>query len=238
MRVTGGTLKGRHTKTPGGSMQIRPAMDRMRESIFAILSPYLKGKSFLDLFSGSGTIAIESVSHGASRVSLCEMDKKKGSVILENVKMCEDAGVRISCHFMAVELFVKRCREQFDFIFCDPPFPYKFRKDLLEKIDAKKLLLPGGTVMIHYPSEDPLPNRIGNLVLTDKRIYGRSIVNFYKLKESEIPEETTKKAESAQTTHSSGATSVTSGTGTAPAICKSSTGTAPAKASPSETAPE
>ena len=72
MRITGGVLRGRIIKCPDGI--IRPAMDRMRESVFSILGD-LSGKSFLDLFSGSGTIAIEAVSRGASQVELCEKDK-------------------------------------------------------------------------------------------------------------------------------------------------------------------
>ena len=74
MRITGGELRGRSIKCPDGV--IRPAMDRMRESLFAILGD-LSGKSFLDLFSGSGTIAIEAVSRGASHVELVEKDKIK-----------------------------------------------------------------------------------------------------------------------------------------------------------------
>ena len=180
MRITGGKLKGRFTETPYGKMAIRPAMDKMRESVFAVLDPILEGKSFLDLFSGSGTIALEAVSHGATDVSLCEMDKSKAKIVFQNVKMAEEVGVRIKCHFMAVELFLKRCHDKFDFIFFDPPFPYKFRKDLIKSVDKYSLLNPDGTVLIHYPEEDPLPEKIGNLVLTDKRVYGRSLVNFYK----------------------------------------------------------
>ncbi len=182
MRITGGKLKGRVTETPNGKMAIRPAMDRMRESIFDILDSKLEGKSFLDLFSGSGTIAIEAVSHGASDVSLCEMDKSKAKTIFKNVKIAEDAGVRIKCHFMAVELFLKRCKEKYDYIFLDPPFPYKFRQALLETISEKNLLNEGGFALIHFPSEDPLPDEIGNLLKTDTRVYGRSIVNFYQKK--------------------------------------------------------
>ena len=180
MRITGGKLKGRVTETPYGKMAIRPAMDKMRESVFSILSQKLDGKSFLDLFSGSGTIALEAVSHGAANVTLCEMDRTKAPIIFKNVKMAEEVGVRVKCHFMAVELFLKRCKEKFDFIFLDPPFPYKFRLELLETIGKKEMITEDGTVMIHYPAEDKLPEVIGNLVLTDQRIYGRSIVNFYK----------------------------------------------------------
>ncbi|MGI5069851.1 16S rRNA (guanine(966)-N(2))-methyltransferase RsmD [Treponema pectinovorum] len=178
MRITGGKLKGRTIKCPDGV--IRPAMDRMRESVFAILGD-LSGKSWLDLFSGSGTIAIEAASRGASQVQLCEKDKIKVKTILENVSITEkELGVKIGCHFMAVELFLKRCKENFDYIFFDPPFPYKFRKDLIKTVDSSSLLKDGGTVMIHYPDEDALPDKIGNMCLVDKRIYGRSIVNFYR----------------------------------------------------------
>ena len=90
MRITGGKLKGRITQTPYGKMAIRPAMDKMRESVFAIIGPELEGKSFLDLFSGSGTIAIESVSHGAKNVTLCEMDRSKAKIVFDNVKMAEE----------------------------------------------------------------------------------------------------------------------------------------------------
>lgn len=181
MRITGGKLKGRVIKCPDGI--IRPAMDRMRESVFAILGD-LTGKSWLDLFSGSGTIAIEAVSRGASIVQLCEKDKIKVKQVLENVSITEkECGVRIGCHFMAVELFVKKCKDKFDYIFLDPPFPYKFRTDLLKSISEKELLNPenpDAMVMIHFPEEDTPPEHIGNLTLADKRIYGRSIVHFYK----------------------------------------------------------
>lgn len=180
MRITGGKLKGRVTETPNGKMAIRPAMDRMRESIFDIIGPSLPGKSFLDLFSGSGTIAIEAVSHGATEVSLCEMDKAKAKTVFKNVAIAEEVNVRINCHFMAVELFLKRHKGKYDFIFLDPPFPYKFRQELIETISAREMLNPDGTVLIHFPVEDMLPDQIGNLVKTDTRVYGRSIVHFYK----------------------------------------------------------
>ena len=58
---------------------------------------------------------------------------------------------------MAVELFLKRCKDKFDYIFLDPPFPYKYRLDLLKIIEKRGLLNEGGFVMIHYPEEDKLP---------------------------------------------------------------------------------
>lgn len=181
MRITGGQLKGRIIKCPDGV--IRPAMDRMRESVFAILGD-LSGKSWLDLFSGSGTIAIEAVSRGASRVELCEKDRLKIKTVLDNVSITEkEMGVKIKCRFMAVELFVKRCKEKYDYIFFDPPFPYKFHEQLIAEAAKREMLLPGGSIMVHRPEEHFMPDAIENLVRYDQRVYGRSIVDFYKVKE-------------------------------------------------------
>lgn len=178
MRITGGKLKGRVIKCPDGI--IRPAMDRMRESVFAVLGD-LSGKSWLDLFSGSGTIAIEAVSRGAAHVELCEKDKIKISTVLENVSVTEkECGVKIQCHFMPVEYFIKRCRNSFDYIFFDPPFPYKFHEQLILEADKKGILKSSGTIMVHRPEEHFMPDTIGNLKRTDQRVYGRSIVDFYR----------------------------------------------------------
>lgn len=176
MRITGGKLKGRIVACPDGI--IRPAMDRMRESVFAILGD-LTEKSWLDLFSGSATIALEAVSRGACVVELCEKDKIKAKTVLENVKMAEECGVKIKCHFMPVEYFIKRCKSQFDYIFFDPPFPYKFHEELILETDKKHLLKESGTILVHRPEEHFMPDKIGDLVKKDKRVFGRSIVDFY-----------------------------------------------------------
>lgn len=181
MRITGGKLKGRIIKCPDGV--IRPAMDRMRESVFSILGD-LSGKSWLDLFSGSGTIAIEAVSRGAAHVELCEKDRIKVNTVLDNVKVAEsECGVKIQCHFMPVEYFIKRCKTSFDYIFFDPPFPYKFHEQLVKQADEKGILNKTGTILVHRPEEHFMPDTIGNLTRTDQRVYGRSIVDFYTYRE-------------------------------------------------------
>ncbi len=177
MRITGGALKGRTIVCPDGI--IRPAMDKMRESFFSILGP-LEGKSFLDMFSGSGIIALEASSRGAQRVVLCEKDKIKVDTLLNNVKMSEvDLGKKIECKFMAVELFLKRCKDNFDIIFFDPPFPYKYHEDLVKIVDSRKLLHKDGVLLIHRPQERKMAEKIGSLTKKDTRIYGHSILEFY-----------------------------------------------------------
>ncbi len=176
MRITGGAYCGRTIELPDSSMEIRPAMDRMRESVFAILGD-LTGLSFLDLFSGSGIIALEAASRGAYPVTCVERDRTKFPTLLRNVSISEK---HIECKAQPVELFLARNREGFDLVFLDPPFPYSYRLDLLKLLSKKESLLAGGLLIIHFPREDRLPDKVDRLLLEDERRYGRSIVRFYR----------------------------------------------------------
>lgn len=182
MRITGGFLKGRKIQFPPG--ELRPAMDRMRESVFAILQPELTGASFLDLFCGSGIIGIEAYSRGASKVVFVEKDPRKRSTLLQNMTLLEGKGI---LHIMPVERYLRFGKEgPFHQVFLDPPFPYRFRQDLLMLLDRSHLITSGSLVLIHHPKEDPLPDQVGRLHLEQRREYGRSIVSFYRC----LPEKT------------------------------------------------
>jgi 16S rRNA (guanine(966)-N(2))-methyltransferase RsmD len=173
MRITGGVLRGRRVEVPEGI--IRPAMDRMRESIFAALGD-LSGYSFLDLFSGSGIVALEAASRGAESVEAVEMDPLKRKTLLQNVSMADR---RINCHFIAAELYVKRAKKGFDIIFCDPPFPYRFKWDLVGAIAASPLMAAGSRLLIHRPRQDYPQELPPGLTRENSREYGRSVVDFF-----------------------------------------------------------
>jgi len=173
VRITGGLLRGRQVKAPAG--EIRPAMDRMRESVFAVLGG-LEGLSFLDIFSGSGVIALEAASRGAEYIEAVEADPLKRKTLLENSSI---SPVRINCRFMSAELYVKRAKRGFDVIFCDPPFPYRYRRELLQSIASSCLVKNGSRLLLHAPREDPIETLPQGLELGDCREYGRSVVNFY-----------------------------------------------------------
>jgi len=183
MRITGGILCGRQIKVPPGT--IRPAMDRMRESVFAALGS-LYGLSFLDLFSGSGIIALEAASRGATGIEAVEMDPLKRKTILENTVI---SPIRINCRFMPAELYIKRAKQAFDIIFCDPPFPYKYKDPLLSSITLSALVKKGTKLLLHRPREELLADTYnsgrGVLVRENSREYGRSIVDFYIFSENE-----------------------------------------------------
>ncbi|MDE5898479.1 MAG: RsmD family RNA methyltransferase, partial [Treponemataceae bacterium] len=105
----------------------------------------------------------------------------KISTILENVALTEsEMQVKIQCHFMPVEYFIRRCKSEFDFIFFDPPFPYRFHEQLVAEAARRRILKEGGTILVHRPAERRMPDSIGTLRLADRRVYGRSVVDFYR----------------------------------------------------------
>jgi len=181
LRVTGGKYKGRHIEVPRGEFEIRPAMDRMRESFFSILGD-ISGCSFLDLFSGSGIIGIEAASRGAFPVLCVERDRAKLSLLIQNVSIAEP---RIECKAVPVERYILRCEQKWSLIFCDPPFPYAFKQALLESIVDSDILEPHGKILIHYPKSDILPDSYKTLRCTDEREYGRSHIRFYSMTEQD-----------------------------------------------------
>jgi 16S rRNA (guanine966-N2)-methyltransferase len=176
MRITGGKYRGRTIDVPKGGLEIRPAMDKMRESVFAVLGD-LAGLSFLDLFSGSGIIALEAASRGAAPVACVEKDPAKFALLLRNVAIAEE---RIECKSMPVERFMLRNKTGYSIVFLDPPFPYRYRRELLESLAGGPTLVPSGLVLLHFPSEDPPPAELASLSLEDEREYGRSRVRFYR----------------------------------------------------------
>ena len=175
MRITGGIYCNRKIKCPKGV--IRPAMDRMRESMFSILGN-LYGFSFLDLFCGSGIIGIEAASRGASSVTFVEMDRIKRNILQENVKIAENCKTEI--FIMPAERFILSTKNKFDMIFLDPPFPFRKKQGVIELVSKKDIVNPSGLVMIHHPSEEIWPDTIESLTLEDRRKYGRSILLFYR----------------------------------------------------------
>ncbi len=181
MRITGGKYRGRTVKCPPG--EIRPAMDRMRESMFSILGN-LEGTRFLDLFSGSGVVALEALSRGAEGAVLVEKDGGKRRTIMENLSIAFNSPQAVTKDAVRViirpaERFLRPGMERYETVHLDPPFPMKNKENLLILAEKAGQPSPGGTLMIHYPSEETLPDVIGSLHRFDVRNYGRSMLAFY-----------------------------------------------------------
>ncbi len=185
MRITGGKYCGRKVIIPEGSLEIRPAMDRMRESLFSILGP-LEGCSFCDLFSGSACVGLEAASRGASTVHCVEMDRKKRSVMEQNISFAKDE-CHIQLFFSDVLVYIPASKTQYDIVYADPPFPMDNKTKIAYLVNKKKIVVPGGLFIIHIPAseEGQWEEQIGDLRLTDTRKYGRNMIKFYRMREEE-----------------------------------------------------
>ena len=86
---------------------------------------------------------------------------------------------------MSAELYALRAKRPFDCIFLDPPFPYKFKWDLLGRVAASSLVSYGSIILLHRPFDDRGPEAMPALRKTDSREYGRSIVDFFAVESAE-----------------------------------------------------
>lgn len=178
LRITGGVYGGRRVVCPPG--EIRPAMDRMRESMFAIIGD-LSGCSFLDLFAGSGVVGLEAASRGATRVVSVEKDRKKREITLRNLTIAGDTAKLV---IAPVSPFLRSCGESFDYVYLDPPFRYREKPKLIVEVMKSGCLSLNGVLMIHHPG-DAIPDRLDTLVRIDSRSYGGSHLDFFRY---DVPE--------------------------------------------------
>lgn len=131
MRVIAGSARRLLLKTPEG-LDTRPTTDRIKETLFNMLMPYLPDAVFVDLFSGSGGIGIEALSRGARKAYFIENNQKAIACITENIEhthMTDKAVVLKQDVFAALRGSI---REAVDIIFLDPPYNQEYDRRVLE----------------------------------------------------------------------------------------------------------
>lgn len=180
MRVVGGTAKGIILKTARGG-KIRPTSDKIRESLFNILSAEIEGSSFLDCYAGSGAIGIEALSRGAGKVIFVESDKKAVALIRENLERCHLGEKAIVIHksFERSAKKVKEFQDSFDLIFADPPYQSKNYRELIEITRTQEMLEKQGWFIIEHLKKEALPDIIDDLRKTRVKYYGQTALSFY-----------------------------------------------------------
>ncbi len=149
MRVISGKYKGK--KLNGFNLNgTRPTMDRVKESLFAIINPYLKGSVCLDLFAGSGALGIEAVSNGASSIVFVDNSPNAIKILKENTnKIDENVEIVLSDY----KKYLKTTSKKFDIIFLDPPYDRHLISKAINYILENNLLNDGGLLVCEYESE-------------------------------------------------------------------------------------
>ena len=155
--------------------EVRPTTGKVLQALFNILGP-LKGKSFLDLFSGSGQIALNAYRKGADPVCLVESDRKRHGGIVKT--MPEDVKCLCMDVRRALSRFVKS-GESFDVIFADPPYGLGWGVELPQLIfKHSEVLFPNGTLIFEHSEKEDADDIPG--WEREERTYGGTVLTFYK----------------------------------------------------------
>lgn len=153
MRVIAGSAKRLQLKTVEG-LDTRPTTDRIKETLFNMISEYLADSYFLDLFSGSGAIGIEALSRGAEHAVFVENNPKAVQCIRENLAVTKLAEKAQICSTDVLSALAKlESKNTFDYIFMDPPYNQLLEKKVLEYLSTSQLLSSDGIIIVEASLE-------------------------------------------------------------------------------------
>lgn len=181
MRVISGVARG--TKISSiESLDTRPTLDRVKESLFNIIQNDLKGKVVLDLFAGSGALGIEALSRGAKRAYFCDINKEAIKIIKENLektRLIEKSVIYNEDYIIAI----KKIKEPLSIVFLDPPYKLDLAVKSIKELQKNKLLTNNSIIIIETDElnrDIEELQKIENLEIIDNRKYGRANLIFIK----------------------------------------------------------
>lgn len=180
MRIIAGKYKGRKLSAFQAS-HLRPTSDRVKETLFNIISSYVDQANVLDLFAGTGNISIEFASRGASSVTSVEKHKKSLQILKKNIDLvsCEDITIVAKDVFS----FIKSSTKDYDIIFIDPPFTEKISHPVMEELSKSKVFTKESLIIIESSKYEPLELAYGDLKCYDQRSFGDKNLSFFRLEE-------------------------------------------------------
>jgi 16S rRNA (guanine(966)-N(2))-methyltransferase RsmD len=161
---------------------VRPTPDRVREALFSILHSKLGNFAnlrVLDLFAGSGALAIESLSRGAASACLVDKDRDSEKIINKNLELCKMAERAKVITRDAVKSLSDFTASSFDLIFLDPPYSQGLAELALKEVAKRELLSTNGILCAETGTDEILPESAGRLRRIDQRRYGTIMINFY-----------------------------------------------------------
>ncbi len=176
MHVITGLAKGKKITTIEGTEVVRPTPERVKEGIFSAIQFEIEGRSFLDLFAGSGQLGIEALSRGAEFAVFSDENPEAIKHITKNVEstgFLEKSKIIKGDYLYALSLL----NTKFDFIFLDPPYSSGLLIKSLENIFP--YLKDTGTVLCEHPFNQEMPQKIAGLVFKKMYKYGKVCVTTY-----------------------------------------------------------
>jgi 16S rRNA (guanine966-N2)-methyltransferase len=183
MRVISGKFKGRRL-VGFKAGHIRPTTDRVKETLFNKLMGRTEGARVLDLFSGTGSLAIECISRGAEWVDLVENHRQSLSIIRDNLAQLKIAS-GFEIHPADAFAFIKKYSgPTYDLVLADPPFTRAWAHELTEAVGGSALLAADSLFVIEAASKERLEEQYPGLIRLDQRKFGDKTLTFFTKKES------------------------------------------------------
>lgn len=186
MRVISGEYGGRRLKALDGE-NTRPTTDKVKESIYNMIGPYFDGGKVLDLYAGSGGLAIEAVSRGMDLAICIEKNFAAIKVIKENILMTKETE-----KFIVKKMDANKAIDQlkldgytFDLVLLDPPYAKQEIEKQLSQMLTLDLLTKQATVVCETDKQVVLPEKIGQLKKYRETVYGITQITIYEMEDND-----------------------------------------------------
>jgi 16S rRNA (guanine966-N2)-methyltransferase len=184
MRIIAGKYRGRRLETVN-DLSVRPATDRVRQTIFDMLTSRvaLEGADVLDLFAGSGSLGFEALSRGARHVTFVENNRHALPYLQ---KTAQTLGCTDMVSILPVDalFFVDQSRESYSLVFADPPYAFSQTQEIPVRIFQKGLLRPEGFLVIEHAHPQKFESTEAFVAGPEKR-FGRTLVTFFQQRNQE-----------------------------------------------------
>ncbi len=180
LRVISGTAKGHKLKTIKG-ITTRPTADRVKESLFNIISGLIPKARVLDVYAGTGSIGIEALSRGAEFAVFVDKSNECSRIIRENLvstKLIDKASVITGDIFITLNKISKN-NKKFDIIFLDPPYKKNLVVETLKCIEKNAIIKPEGIIIAEHDFDDEIPEEIGGFKRYRCQKYGMTAISFF-----------------------------------------------------------
>ncbi len=183
MRIITGRARGLRLIEPK-NYDVRPTSDRVKESLFSIIGAGIVDAKILDLFAGTGNLCLESWSRGANHVTFVDQSKESLKLVTSNIEKCKANADCTVINGNALNVLTKLASssEEFDYIFCDPPYDKGLVQEVLKKLAGINILKNTGTLVVEHSLKDDIRGALGaNYEVFRSEKYGQTRITCIRL---------------------------------------------------------
>jgi 16S rRNA (guanine966-N2)-methyltransferase len=183
LRIISGSARGHRLLSPP-NLRIRPTADRVKESLFNILSVLLGGIErlrVLDIFAGTGNLGMEALSRGAAQAVFIDNHKGSVTLIAKNLRILgfEGRARVLEKDALAGLCYLEKKEAPFHLVFIDPPYRQGLAQRALEYLAVSALIDDNSVAVAEFSAKETMPTAFGNLREFDRRVYGDTMIAFF-----------------------------------------------------------